>query len=342
MRNIWCWAVRQRGLGIGGVFFGRGMEGSWPPCGAQGGHPSHGPAGVLSFPTRCGADNAGRSPGVGRPPTVAPHFLTALHRSLAEAVAERLRRREQVLAERVFAGAVSGGRELSPMQEALGSLPPERRLSVADVRELERQRARAAIASSSGPAVGSQGQRPPPASGEARQRGLRQRLVELIRADMEVCPARLGSPALEFLELFERVTGEPFSDTPGALVGSRVRGMDKVLGNVAVEERWVPPLEKVNLRGWLRWTRRPREPVDAEAWRRRVEAAEAHTGPVRRIRQQMADADLGLAAWLADHPFLVPVQEVESGESGVALLLLWEVDHQQAFPSQGGEGLSGP
>jgi len=65
-------------------------------------------------------------------------------------------------------------------------------------------------------------------------------------------------------------------------------------------------------------------------------AAEAHTGPVRRIRQQMADADLGLAAWLADHPFLVPAQEVESGESGVSLLLLLEVDHQQAFPSQGG------
>ena len=56
-------------------------------------------------------------------------------------------------------------------------------------------------------------------------------MVELIRVDMEVCPVRMGSTAVVFLELFERVTGEPFSDTPGALLGTRVRGMAKVLGN---------------------------------------------------------------------------------------------------------------
>ena len=32
---------------------------------------------------------------------------------------------------------------------------------------------------------------------------------------------------------------------------------------------------------------------------------------------------------------------VEKGESGRALLILWEVDHQRAYPGHGGEGLSG-
>ncbi len=54
----------------------------------------------------------------------------------------------------------------------------------------------------------------------------------------------------------------------------------------------------------------------------------------------MAAADQGLAAWLAGHPHLVP-PDVESGESGVALLMLWEVNHNQQFPSQGGVGFSG-
>ena len=68
--------------------------------------------------------------------------------------------------------------------------------------------------------------------------------------------------------------------------------------------------------------RRPLEPVDAEAWRRRLEETEAHSGPVRRLCLQMAAADGGLAEWLDGHPFVVPVEDVESGESGMALMLL--------------------
>ena len=55
----------------------------------------------------------------------------------------------------------------------------------------------------------------------------------------------------------------------------------------------------------------------------------------------MAEADARLVPWVKGHRYLVPTN-VEAGESGMVLLLLWEVDHQQAYPSQGGEGgLSG-
>ena len=54
----------------------------------------------------------------------------------------------------------------------------------------------------------------------------------------------------------------------------------------------------------------------------------------------MAASDTGLADWLRCHRFLRPV-ELSEGESGMALLILWEVDHGGPFPRQGGEALSG-
>ena len=81
-------------------------------------------------------------------------------------------------------------------------------------------------------------------------------------------------------------------------------------------------------------------PADVSAWRRTVEQAEAHSAPVPRLRGQMEAADAGLASWVRLHRYLVP-SAVEGRESGMALLLLWEVDHRQSYPSQGGEGLSG-
>ena len=51
-------------------------------------------------------------------------------------------------------------------------------------------------------------------------------------------------------------------------------------------------------------------------------------------------ADSGLANWVKQHRHLVPTA-VETGESGMALLLLWEVDHRQPYPCAGGDGLSG-
>ena len=123
---------------------------------------------------------------------------------------------------------------------------------------------------------------------------------------MLVCSTLKGVPAVVFLELFEKLTGEAFSETPGTLIGSRVRPIANVLGNLAREKgsEIVAPVRWGGLGG-----------LQASV--------------------QMAAADSGLVAWLKGHRFLVPTA-VESGESGMALLLLWEVDHGCPFPSAGG------
>jgi hypothetical protein len=123
-------------------------------------------------------------------------------------------------------------------------------------------------------------------------------------------------------------------------VGSRVRGMAKVLGNLSREEQFDHPLLQAMRRSLIVWNRRPCIGADVTAWRQSVEAAEAYAAPVPRLRQQMAAADAGLALWVKQHRYLLP-SAVETGESGMALLLLWEVDHQQSYPSTGGVGLSG-
>ena len=137
---------------------------------------------------------------------------------------------------------------------------------------------------------------------------------------------------MSFLALFERRTGELFTDTPGSLVGSRVLGLSMVLSYVAKAGLCALPLKKISVRGTSCWNRQLKVSMDVEIWRRNVEAAEAHSAPVPRLRQQMADADAGLAEWIKGHRYLVPT-DVENGESGVALLLLWEVDHKRKFPS---------
>ena len=124
------------------------------------------------------------------------------------------------------------------------------------------------------------------------------------------------------------------------MVDSRVRGLGRVLGYVMRAFPWDPPLEQVNMRGGRRWNRVSKSPVDAVAWRRAVEAAEARSGPTPRLRTQMTAADAGLVEWIKHHRYLVPAT-AGAGESGMALLLLWEVDHQQPYPSQGGDGLTG-
>jgi hypothetical protein len=49
----------------------------------------------------------------------------------------------------------------------------------------------------------------------------------------------------------------------------------------------------------------------------------------------MNQVDTDLAAWVRLHCHLRPT-EVENGESGMALLILWEVEHGEPFPCQGG------
>ena len=153
---------------------------------------------------------------------------------------------------------------------------------------------------------------------------------------MEPCQATEGCTALVVLELFERMTTEPFSQTPGTLVASRIRALAKVLGNISREQQWDPPLQSVVREGGLLWSRRPKVPGDAAAWRA---AVEAHSAPVPRLQLQMKATNKDLAEWIKGHRYLIPA-EVEAGESGMALLLLWEGDHQRSFPRMGGRDLS--
>ena len=46
----------------------------------------------------------------------------------------------------------------------------------------------------------------------------------------------------------------------------------------------------------------------------------------------MGPVDAGLAPWLRQHRYLQPV-DVDQGESSMALLLLWEVEHARPFPT---------
>jgi hypothetical protein len=261
------------------------------------------------------------------PVAEAPRFAHRLHVALATHVANLLWRREALRIQAAPAPSPSVSlRRPCP-------LPPERCLSPAALRRLEVARrqlpADQPATSSSQPGL----PLPAPAIGDPRRRWLRSRLVSLLASDTVVCTPNLGATAVEILELFERVTNEPFSDTPGVPLTSRVRALAKVMGNITRAGEGEPPLAAGRRRDLTTWSRVPRDHVDVEAWRRRVETME-QTGqrPLRR-RMQMADADAGLALWVRSHPYLTPA-ELAVGESGMALLLLWEIDHSCSWPSQ--------
>ena len=156
---------------------------------------------------------------------------------------------------------------------------------------------------------------------------------------MEVCAPNLGSTALELVELFERVTGEPFTETPGVPLLSRVRCLTSKMRHLVRSGAGQPPVMAGLRRGHHQnvcWSRLPRVVVDVAAWKARVEAAERSDAPLRGQRSQMAEADAELAAWLAGHAYLAPA-ELAVGEPSVALLILWEVDHNCCFPTQAAE-----
>ena len=173
---------------------------------------------------------------------------------------------------------------------------------------------------------------PAPLLGRQRARWLRQRLVQLLQEDTEICPVVAGSTAETLLALFERVTGEVFSDSPGAALKSRERSLAKVMGNITREAGSDPPLQSVEGKMYRVWNRVPRVSMDLDRWRQEERRRDAAGPSVLRVRQAMAGVDAELAAWLRGHRYLVPTA-VEQGEAGMALLLLWEVDHGRPFPA---------
>jgi hypothetical protein len=278
------------------------------------------------------------------PALQAARFLRRLHLALAAATAERLRRRGALMDAHQPAPPPAPVAATAPVPQPPPSglrlacpLPQERQLSVPDLRQLEIARREALAAPpAAAPAV------PPPpavpASGEPRRRWVRERLVQLINEETTPCPAVQGATSEVLLELFERITGEPATDSPGVALESRRRAFAKVLGNVTREVVFDPPLQTAIRCRYMLWNRVPRVPADIAVWRRRVELLEdAH--PAVRRRTQMAAADAGLAQWIRGHQHLQPA-EVERGESSMALLLLWEVDHGTFFPTGAAGGLS--
>ena len=198
--------------------------------------------------------------------------------------------------------------------------------------EVERRAASTQVAEIPAPNV--------PPSGEPRRRWLRSRLVRLLQEDMVPCPAVEGVNSEMLVEYFERKTGEVFSASPGVSVASRISGMGRVVTNIWQQEVLNPALQRhVGGGGRFRWNRRPKGVrVDLQAWRRRVEAAEAFVAPVPRLRGRVAAVNLELVQWLRQHRYLVPAgsEDPTSWESGMALLLLWEVDHGMEFVTEGG------
>ena len=272
-------------------------------------------------------------------------FFRRLHLELAAAVAERLRRRQAMIAAAPAAGAVDSGRPSAAAPDWVPGLPrpcplaAERQLSPRALRALEvarRERVtepagELASSSSSSVAVAAApaAVERAPAMGRARAAWLRERLTRLLREDMVVCPAAAGSTAEQLLAAFETTTGELYSESPGAALSSRVRALAKVMSCITRDVPFDPPLVMGMGRGYRLWSRAPRVRVDMEGWRRREQ--QLGVSGVR-VRDEMAAVDPELAGWLRRHPHLVPT-EVEKGESGMALLLLWEIDHGRLFPA---------
>ena len=72
-----------------------------------------------------------------------------------------------------------------------------------------------------------------------------------------------------------------------------------------------------------------------DGWQAEVEREERFVAPASRLRSPMAECNAALAEWVRSHSYLRPVP-MEEGESAMALMLLWEVDHRRPFPRQGG------
>lgn len=121
------------------------------------------------------------------------------------------------------------------------------------------------------------------------------------------------------MAVFETITHEAFTDTPGVPITSRVRSLAKIMSNLTREGVGHPPLQAGLRRGknhLVCWSRRPLQPLDVASWRRRMESSEQHGPLPQRRRLQMAEADSGLLAWLRSHPISSPPQTSMSENPG--------------------------
>ena len=160
------------------------------------------------------------------PAAEARPFLSRLHQCLAERLAECLRRRGELRAGTLAAqpphqegpnpsGPGTDGRGWVSGQRRPCLLSAERRLSVAELRQAEISR-RVVPPAPSSPLLG---QVPDvPLTGPRRQEWLRERLLQIVQEETQVCPPAFASSALVLLALFERSTGDQLQAYPGVLV----------------------------------------------------------------------------------------------------------------------------
>ena len=181
---------------------------------------------------------------------------------------------------------------------------------------------------------------PVPQSGAPRRRWMQEQLVALLREHTTPCAARLGATSPMLVELFERITMEPFTDTPGSRLTSRIQSMGRLLREVLLSfgASFSPPLETsevVSRQGvYVALNRFPRQPCpDISLWRRRVGELEQYQTPQLRPRQLQASQDAHLDLWIREHPHLQQTDNVAEWEPSAALLLLWEVDHSRPWPT---------
>ena len=285
------------------------------------------------------------------PDADASRFHSALHAHLAERTAEILRRRGEVMATNPVPAPTASPDPDSPDPDPAAAssstsfglrlpcpLPPERRLSVADLREIELRRRD--DPDPVGPAPADPSPPPPtaPPSGELRRRWLKERLIRLLRDDTASCPAVNGSSAEVLFLLFEKVTGEPYTQAPGTARASRLSGFGLVLRNLVGKPVLSPPLERAVSHFTPLFSRAPLVQFDVElerARQRRLEASQPPPPP----GLSMAQADALLAAMLLDRTRFAEVADAQ-GETSLALLLLWEAQHEQPFPSTTGSSES--
>ena len=214
-------------------------------------------------------------------------------------------------------------------------LPPALRLSVAELRSLEHSQPPPAPTPPTAPAPPPPDDGPVPPCGDPRRLWLVARLIRFLREETEECLPTHGSRPEVLLDRFEEVTGVHYTQTPGSDAASRLTGFGKTLGNLTVPGRLVPPLLRHRVAGgrWL-YNRVLKVHRSAERWRQRA-AQEAAALPAARPTISKEEADAGLAGWLHLHR-LLRAARVEEGLPSIALLLLWEVEHNQPFPSTAG------
>ena len=297
-------------------------------------------------------------------------FKAALHVALAERVAELHRRRGELMAtcpQRLPSSTAAAPDDVDDPAVATeaGSssstrpglrlpcvLPPERRLSVADLLVIERGRRCADPpppdpTGTTAPATSTPPQPPPPPPppalpaqappcGELRRVWLHARLIELLndQQTVQICAPAAGSYAEELLYLFEAVTGEQYTQTPGASWASRRTGFGKALGNLLESAEVLPRLLGTQHRGKWRYNRHPLQRRDLDLLQQQRLRAEA-AQPVAVTGMGMAEAGAKLVAFLRDRTRFAEAA-VETGETSLALLLLWEAEFQQSFPSTAG------